>query len=162
MCLVIKVIVLKKVDVFLLSISFQYTSEYGYDMRRNMDVDWDAQDKYSTTLFTEEATKLIREHDTKDPMFMYLAHLAPHTGNDDDPLQAPDDEIAKFAHIEDPERRVYAGEAISIMSSHSCRNYFRNMPTFRFTSKEIMYNIYFGFSYGVNVGSKHWKCYHSP
>lgn len=95
---------------FLMFELFQYTSEYGYDMRRNMDVDWDAQGKYSTTLFTQEAVKLIREHDTKDPMFMYLAHLAPHSGNDDDPLQAPDEEIAKFSHIQDPERRVYAGK----------------------------------------------------
>ncbi|XP_023029567.2 arylsulfatase B isoform X1 [Leptinotarsa decemlineata] len=85
-----------------------YTSEYGYDMRRGMDVDYSAKGKYSTTLFTEEAVRLIREHDTKNPMFMYMAHLAPHTGNDNDPLQAPDEEIAKFAHIEDPERRVYA------------------------------------------------------
>lgn len=77
-------------------------------MRRNMTVDWDAKGKYSTTLFTEEAVKLIREHDTSRPMFMYLAHLAPHTGNDYDPLQAPDEEIAKFAHIADPERRIYA------------------------------------------------------
>lgn len=74
-----------------------------------MTVDWDAKGKYSTTLFTEEAVKLIREHDTNHPMFMYFAHLAPHAGNDWDPLQAPDEEIAKFAHIQDPERRIYAG-----------------------------------------------------
>lgn len=79
-------------------------------MRRNMDVDWSAKGKYSTTLFTEEAVRLIREHDKDNPMFMYLAHLAPHTGNDADPLQAPDEEIAKFAHIKDPERRIYAGK----------------------------------------------------
>jgi len=41
-------------------------------------------------------------------MFLYLAHLAPHTGNSDKPYQAPDEEIAKFSHIKDPERRVYA------------------------------------------------------
>ncbi|RZC34525.1 arylsulfatase B-like, partial [Asbolus verrucosus] len=85
-----------------------YTPEFGYDMRRNMTVDWSAKGKYSTTLFTEEAVRLIKEHNTENPMFMYLAHLAPHTGNDDDPLQAPDEEIAKFAHIADPERRIYA------------------------------------------------------
>lgn len=89
--------------------SFQYTPEKGYDMRRNMTVDWSAQGKYSTHLFTDEAVKLIHEHDTNTPMFMYLAHLAPHTGNAHDPLQAPDEEIAKFAHIADPERRIYAG-----------------------------------------------------
>ncbi|XP_048519875.1 arylsulfatase B isoform X1 [Dendroctonus ponderosae] len=85
-----------------------YSKEYGYDFRRNMTVDWDAKGKYSTTLFTEEAVKLIREHDTNHPMFMYFAHLAAHAGNDQDPLQAPDEEIAKFAHIKDPERRIYA------------------------------------------------------
>lgn len=78
-------------------------------MRRNLDVDWDARGKYSTNLFTDEAVRVIREHDTRNPMFLYLAHLAPHSGNKDDPLQAPDEEIAKFAHIPDPERRVYAG-----------------------------------------------------
>lgn len=80
-------------------------------MRRNMSVDYSAVDKYSTDLFTDEAVRLIHEHDKdKGPIFMYLAHLAPHTGNADNPFQAPDEEIAKFAHIEDPERRVYAGE----------------------------------------------------
>lgn len=78
-------------------------------MRRNMEVDWEAKGKYTTTILTEEAIHLIKNHDTSDPMFMYLAHLAPHTANDKDPLQAPDEEIAKFAHIEDPERRIYAG-----------------------------------------------------
>lgn len=78
-------------------------------MRRNMEVDWDAQGKYSTDLFTEEAVKLIHEHDVNNPMFMYLAHLSAHAGNPSDPLQAPDEEIAQFAHIADPERRIYAG-----------------------------------------------------
>lgn len=85
-----------------------YSNMTGYDMRRNMEVDWEARGKYSTTLFTNEAVKLIKEHDTNKPMFMYLAHLAPHSGNKWNPLQAPDDEIAKFAHIPDPERRIYA------------------------------------------------------
>ncbi|CAH0561205.1 unnamed protein product [Brassicogethes aeneus] len=95
-------------DYYKHTVQATYTSEHGYDMRRNMTVDWDSQGKYSTTLFTDEAVKLIKDHNTENPMFMYLAHLAPHSGNDDDPLQAPDEEIAKFAHIEDPERRIYA------------------------------------------------------
>ncbi|KAJ8979205.1 hypothetical protein NQ317_016840 [Molorchus minor] len=95
-------------DYYKHTVHATYTSERGYDMRRNMTVDYSAKGKYSTTLFTEEAVKLISEHDTSNPMFMYLAHLAPHTGNDENPLQAPDEEIAKFAHIKDPERRIYA------------------------------------------------------
>lgn len=78
-------------------------------MRRNMSIDWDAVGKYTTNLFTDEAVNLIKRHDTNNPLFLYLAHLAPHSGNDHDPLQAPDEEIAKFAYIEDPERRIYAG-----------------------------------------------------
>lgn len=75
-----------------------------------METDWSAKGKYSTDLFTEESVGLIRNHDKSTPMFLYLAHLAPHTGNMRDPFQAPDHLIAKFSHIEDPERRVYAGD----------------------------------------------------
>nr|ATE50192.1 arylsulfatase 4 [Phyllotreta armoraciae] len=85
-----------------------YSDEIGYDMRRNLEVDYEAKGKYSTTLFTEEAVKLIHQHNTSKPMFLYMAHLAPHAGNPSEPLQAPDEEVYKFAHIADPERRVYA------------------------------------------------------
>jgi len=78
-------------------------------MRRNLSVAWDTMGKYSTNLFTEEAVRLINAHDTNDPMFLYLAHLAPHSGNRNDLLQAPAEEIAKFSYITDPARRIYAG-----------------------------------------------------
>ena len=81
----------------------------GYDMHRNLETDWNARGTYSTTLFTNEAVQLIKEHDAKKPLFMYLAHLAPHTGNPDKPFQAPNATIARFAHIGDPDRRTYAG-----------------------------------------------------
>lgn len=80
----------------------------GYDMRRNMSVDLSSEGQYSTQLFTDEAVSIINRHDTNHPLFLYLAHLAPHTGNYDAPFQAPDEDIARFGHIEDPERRVYA------------------------------------------------------
>lgn len=79
-------------------------------MRRNMSVARDTVGKYSTDLFTEEAVNLIEKHNTKYPMFVYLAHLALHSGNAEEPLQAPDEEIAKFSYIKDPERRIYAGK----------------------------------------------------
>ncbi|XP_046838144.1 arylsulfatase B-like isoform X1 [Vespa crabro] len=80
----------------------------GFDMRRNLSIAWNTLNKYSTDLFTEESVKLINYHDTKDPMFLYLAHLAPHSGNSKNLLQAPDEEIAKFGYIHNPERRTYA------------------------------------------------------
>nr|UNO37547.1 sulf4 [Psylliodes attenuatus] len=95
-------------DYYTHMVKASFSDDTGYDFRRNLEVDYDAKGKYSTTLFTNEAVKLIREHDTEKPMFLYMTHLAPHAGNEVDPLQAPDEEIAKFAHIKDPERRIYA------------------------------------------------------
>lgn len=82
----------------------------GYDMRRNLSLDWTAKGHYSTDLFTEESVRLVLNHDVATPLFLYLSHLAPHAGNARDPFQAPDDEVARFSHIQDPERRVYAGD----------------------------------------------------
>ncbi|XP_014609673.1 PREDICTED: arylsulfatase B-like [Polistes canadensis] len=80
----------------------------GFDMRRNLSVAWDTLNKYSTDLFTEESVRLINSHNTKNPMFLYLSHLAPHNGGFKNSIQAPDEEIAKFGYIHDPERRTYA------------------------------------------------------
>ncbi|ETN66473.1 arylsulfatase B [Anopheles darlingi] len=90
------------------SLQMNATSARGLDMRRNTAVNYDARGTYATDLFTTEATRLIRTHNTTDPLFLVLTHLAPHTGNEDDPMQAPAEEIAKFAHIKDPKRRTLA------------------------------------------------------
>lgn len=82
---------------------------WGYDMRRNMNVAHDAYGKYSTDLFTEEAVNVIRQHNKSQPLFLYLAHLAVHSGNPYAPLQAPSDVVAKFSYIKDEKRRTFAG-----------------------------------------------------
>lgn len=46
---------------------------------------------YATTDFTDQAVQYIKEHQTDNPYFLYLAYTAPHW-----PLQAPRDEIAKY------------------------------------------------------------------
>ena len=79
-------------------------------MRRNLEVDWSAVGNYTTTLLANEAENVIRQHDpSSGPLFLYLAHLAPHSANRNDPLQAPPESVALFNHIEDPKRRIYAG-----------------------------------------------------
>ncbi|CAB0000909.1 unnamed protein product [Nesidiocoris tenuis] len=95
-------------DYYNHSVKATYEPYDGYDMRRGLDVDWSSHGQYSTDLFTSEAVRIVESHDTKNPLFLYLAHLAPHTGNMRDPFQAPDETVAKFAHIQDPERRTYA------------------------------------------------------
>ena len=66
---------------------FMFNRNYarGYDMRRNKDVYRDPKNTYCTTLFTNEAVNVIKNHNEKDkdhPLFLMVNHLAPHAGND--------------------------------------------------------------------------------
>lgn len=79
-------------------------------MRRNLNPDWSTYGKYSTHVFTEEATDIILKHNNSVPLFLYLAHLAPHAGTYENPLQAPQEDIDKFQAIKDNNRRKYAGK----------------------------------------------------
>lgn len=58
---------------------------------------------YSTHLLTDEAVRLIQSQPTDQPFFLDLSYNAPHT-----PLQAPQDSIDAYGHIEDMNRRRYA------------------------------------------------------
>lgn len=58
---------------------------------------------YSTTLFGDEAVRLIKAHDPAVPLYLYLAFNAPHT-----PYQAPQSALDPYKHIADPNRRAYA------------------------------------------------------
>lgn len=81
----------------------------GYDMRRNLDVVDKGKKVYATDLFTTEAVKTIESRDKKKPLLLLLNHLAPHAGNEDIPMEAPEEEIAKFSYIENMKRRTLAG-----------------------------------------------------
>jgi arylsulfatase B len=58
---------------------------------------------YTTTLLGKDAARVILEHDTSKPLYLYLAFNAPHT-----PYQAPQEYIDRYPDIQDPTRRVYA------------------------------------------------------
>ncbi len=58
---------------------------------------------YVTQLLGQDAVRLIEEHDTKSPLFLYLAFTAPHA-----PYQAPEEYLEKYKDIADPSRRAYA------------------------------------------------------
>lgn len=59
---------------------------------------------YTTTLLGKDAARLIEEHDTATPLYLYLAFNAPHT-----PYQAPKEYVDRYPDIADPTRRTYAG-----------------------------------------------------
>lgn len=86
-------------------------------MRNNSDVDWSAYGKYATELLSEKAEAVIQAHDPEKPFFLYMSHAAAHVGNLYASLQAPAESIARFSHIEDPERRKYAGITFSQLAN---------------------------------------------
>lgn len=80
-------------------------------MRRGMDTSWDSFGNYTTDLLTDEAVQIIKSHDISNPLFLYVAHLAVHSANMYQFLQAPKEVIKKFDYIEDTNRRTYAGKS---------------------------------------------------
>ncbi|XP_049958269.1 arylsulfatase B-like [Schistocerca serialis cubense] len=81
----------------------------GYDMHSNMTTAWEFAGRYATDVFTEEAERLIQQHDVQRPLFLYLAHQAVHAGDAAKWLDAPQHVINKFLYISDPNRRILAG-----------------------------------------------------
>ncbi|HEX5043158.1 MAG TPA: arylsulfatase [Candidatus Polarisedimenticolaceae bacterium] len=68
-----------------------------------------AEKGYSTTLFGDEAVRLIEGQEPGKPLFLYLAFNAPHT-----PYQAPQEYLDRYKNIEDPSRRAYAGSITAL------------------------------------------------
>jgi arylsulfatase A-like enzyme len=65
---------------------------------------------YVTTLFGDEAVRLIEKQDKTKPFFLYFASLAPHA-----PYQAPKADQDRYAStIKDPTRRTYAAMITSL------------------------------------------------
>ena len=60
---------------------------------------------YDTQLFGADAVRVINAHDTKSPLFLYLAFTAPHT-----PYQAPQNYLDRYSGIADASRRAYAAQ----------------------------------------------------
>lgn len=67
---------------------------------------------YATDAFTNYALDVIDNHNADKPLFLMMSHVAPHAGNDGKLLEAPQEEINKFKHIIDSNRRTYAGNFI--------------------------------------------------
>ena len=73
----------------------------GHDWQRNGETL--REEGYSTALLADEAVRLIAARDRTRPTFLYLALNAPHLPN-----EAPEEAIARYASIEDENRRLHA------------------------------------------------------
>lgn len=79
---------------------FTHTRMNVHDFHRNQTPI--REDGYYTDMLSDEVVRIIRDHEGDDPFFIYLPHGAPHT-----PLQAPDAEVERYAHL-GGEKAVYA------------------------------------------------------
>ncbi|KAK6177633.1 hypothetical protein SNE40_015693 [Patella caerulea] len=76
----------------------------GYDLHDNDKNIFNGTGQYSTHLFTEKAIDVIRNHDQRKPLFLYLSYQAVHS-----PLQVPRSYIRQYDNFTDKNRRIYAG-----------------------------------------------------
>ncbi|XP_034090979.1 arylsulfatase I-like [Gymnodraco acuticeps] len=76
----------------------------GYDLHEDEGVAWGQEGKYSTTLFTQRARKILETHDpTERPLFLLLSLQAVHT-----PLQPPKSYIYPYRDMANVARRKFA------------------------------------------------------
>lgn len=104
---------------------FTHMRDGGLDWHRN-DRPLD-EDGYSTALIAREACRVIKDHDTSSPLFLYVPFNAPHF-----PLQAPQEYTKRYEHINHPGRRTYAamvsamddaiGDILSALDKKKMRN----------------------------------------
>ncbi|CAF4812262.1 unnamed protein product [Pieris macdunnoughi] len=80
----------------------------GFDLYRDMTPAWDAKG-YVTDLYNAEAKSIISNHDKDKPLFLMVAHNAPHSANMGAQLQAPPETVRDMRFLASPQRRIYAG-----------------------------------------------------
>jgi len=80
---------------------FTHKREGQLDWHRNFETCRD--EGYSTDLVGREAARFIKENPRGEPFFLYVPFNAPHL-----PLQAKQEDIARYSHIDNEKKRVYA------------------------------------------------------
>ena len=86
----------------------KYINDYSQPLEHNgKEVD---ETEYITDGLSREASRFVTEAAARDqPFFLYLAYNAPHT-----PLEAKQEDLTKFAEIEDEKRRTYAAMVYAV------------------------------------------------
>ncbi|XP_015608401.1 arylsulfatase B [Cephus cinctus] len=81
------------------------------EMRRNSN--------YATDVFTEEAVKVIENHDATEPLYLHLAHPAPHSSEAKEVVEVRNmSEVnSRFGYIENINRRKFAGMMMALDQS---------------------------------------------
>ncbi len=88
---------------------YEVTSQYeAYKTKLLRNRDRVEEKEYLTDALSREAVRYIEQYKNQ-PFFIYLAYNAPHA-----PLQASDKYLARFDHIKDKKRKIYAAMVSAI------------------------------------------------
>lgn len=94
-------------------VCFQNNGWVGIDARRNLEpAGEEVSGKYLTNVYTDEAVRIIENHNHQQPLFLELSHVAVHAIKfAASSLPVPDvaENDRKFSYIRDERRRLYAG-----------------------------------------------------
>ncbi|XP_049513041.1 arylsulfatase B, partial [Dermacentor silvarum] len=72
---------------------------------------------YSTDAFTEEAKQIIRKHDTRKPLFLYMSYQGVHSTCYGCTAEAPHRNVRKFSYITARNRTLLAGAVDALDTS---------------------------------------------
>ncbi|XP_055353930.1 arylsulfatase B-like isoform X2 [Paramacrobiotus metropolitanus] len=89
----------------------------GFDLWDNLTEARNYAGQYLTDIFTEKTVQRIMEHDFNTPLFLYIAHMAPHWATEKDPVQSPEAYTNRFPHITHEGRKKYAGTIAALDDS---------------------------------------------
>lgn len=105
-------------DIFYYNHTIINEQHCGLDFWRNVghstQAAADLNGTYSTHAFTDEAKRIIAEHDVRKPLFLHMCHQAGHSVCADCTAEAPKQNVDRFAYITNYNRTVLAG-AIDVM-----------------------------------------------
>ncbi|XP_077528892.1 arylsulfatase B-like isoform X2 [Haemaphysalis longicornis] len=87
----------------------EWKGHRGLDLWHNTEPLKNETGQYLTTLFQERAEHIIANRNKTKPLFLFLAHQAPHKTFGIPPMQAPKKNVEKFLYIGKEQRMLHAG-----------------------------------------------------
>ncbi|XP_018562425.1 arylsulfatase B-like [Anoplophora glabripennis] len=90
----------------------------GFDLHHNLLPQYQFAGRYATELFANQSLEIIDRHNTDEPLFLLVTHLAAHTGRNGTELGVPNitrtNQIYNYIRV--PQRRRYA-DVVNIMDN---------------------------------------------